>query len=376
MLAILKNLPGLLVFVIGFITLLLSEYYYGSILCLLGLCLMPLAVTVVINSFGLRLEPRYTFFSIALLLILLCYSLVNHGNDAIRLNEDRSELAINRLSQHEIKHLQLNSIDQYFIEAGKGPETIFLLHGFPDMASTWDETITELSKTHRVIAPFLRGYYPSGMDDDYSVKTIAGDITELAKVLKVERYAILGQDWGASIAFATANLAPENVTKVIALAIPHPSTIIPTPSLLFAGRHFFVFSQKDWAIRYTQSGNYSYIDTLYQRWSPDFEDFQESSDAIKTTFKYPGRLEASLGYYLALFEDQANADKKIFYASLPKVPVLYLGGENDQGVTEEITDAMEQTMPMGSKVVVFKKAGHFLHREVFSDFIDELKAFL
>ena len=42
----------------------------------------------------------------------------------------------------------------------------------------------------------------------------------------------------------------------------------------------------------------------------------------------------------------------------------------------EIIQKMKETMPEGSKTTVFKNAGHFLHREVFPEFIKELKKFI
>jgi pimeloyl-ACP methyl ester carboxylesterase len=48
------------------------------------------------------------------------------------------------LSKHNISTIKANNINYHYISKEIG-ETIFLLHGFPDTASTWDSFIDVLS---------------------------------------------------------------------------------------------------------------------------------------------------------------------------------------------------------------------------------------
>lgn len=370
-------LSGSLLILIGILCLILSEPIYGIAFVLLGLFVFPF--------FWRQLGRRIKFQpsrSLKLgiwvgLLGLVFTSLALQGRSTYDQQEEITQSGLDSLSIHPVKKQVINGLDYYYIEAGRG-EAIFLLHGFPDMANTWDETITELSKDYRVIAPFLRGYYPTGIPEngDYAVKTIAGDIVALSNSLGIEQFNIVGQDWGASISYSVANLAPEKVKRVGAIAIPHPTCFKLSPGLIWAGRHFILFSTGDYGVRYTRKQDFKYIDRLYRRWSPDYIDYKESSSAIKETFKYPGRLEAALGYYWSFQREQGNEERSQFYSTLPKAPVLYLGGEHDKGVTEHSLKSMEETMPDGSKSVLFKNAGHFLHRELPEAFIQELRVFL
>ncbi len=372
-----QYLLGIILIIVGLLAWKFEEPLYGLGIILLGLLILPIVWSllnkVLKREFSAKLKMGVTI-GLALAIIIGLYA---QGRKDYGLVESITDTHIQDLSTHPVKTIKINDLAYYYIEEGKG-EAVFLLHGFPDMANTWDQTITELSRNHRVIAPFLRGYYPTGIpkDGQLSVKLIADDIVKIAETLGIEKFTVVGQDWGASIAYATANLAPKKVIKIVALAIPHPSCIELTPELLMAGRHFIVFSNKNWAIRYTRKNDFEYIDRLYKRWSPDFVNYKESSDAIKETFKYPGRLEAALGYYISLAEDQTNENTLAFYATLPKVPVLFLGGENDKGVTDTFISNMKERMPAKSRVVILKNAGHFLHREVFKDFITELEAFI
>lgn len=376
LMTIVLYLFGVLILIVGSLTLILEEPIYGIGLIIIGVITIPITSKLIDkispNKFSPKVKP-----SLAILIGIAIITSVNmFGKEVFDKTEKLSPNAISDLSKHTIKSIKINRLDYYYIEKGLG-EAVILLHGFPDMANTWDETITELSKTNRVIAPFMRGYYPTGIpeDMDFSVKTIADDIVKLANHLNIDRFKIIGQDWGASITFAVANLVPDRVEKIVSIAIPHPTCLAPTPKLLYNARHFFLFGTGNYGVRYTRKNDFEYIDRLYQRWSPDYTDYKESSEAIKATFRLPGRLEAALGYYMSFAADQKLKDVLSFYQTLPKVPVLFTVGENDAIATEAILEAMRAKMPNGSKTVLFKNSGHFLHKEIFKEFISEVKLF-
>ena len=375
-----KGLRGLLVaFLImaGLLCFRLAEPLYGIALVLLGLSLLPLFGRVVLSKLPVRNSPFLRHGFSFLLLVLIVTGLSLQGRATYDQKEPLGASSLDSLSIHPVKKQMVNGLDYYYIEAGTG-EPLILCHGFPDMANTWDETITELSKNYRVIAPFLRGYYPTGIpeDGDYAVKTIASDVVELANQLGIDTFNIGGQDWGASISYAVANLAPQRVKRVAAIAIAHPSCLKLSPKLLWFGRHFVLFNLGDYGVRYTRKQDFRYIDRLYRRWSPDYENYQQSSNAIKETFKYPGRLEAAIGYYWSFNKERGDKERAAFYAQIPQAPVLFIGGENDGGVTPESVALMKEKMPAGSKVVVFQHSGHFLHHEIPGPFLTEMKAFL
>ncbi|HAP60369.1 MAG TPA: hypothetical protein DCR93_13035 [Cytophagales bacterium] len=371
---LISNLVAILIFLLGVITFLLEEPLFAGGIILLGTPLFTPTAKLWVKALPQRKGLRLIVF--AFLGLALLVSVSSFGRKTYWEEEPRERAVIDALSQHPIHSAQLtNGLTYWFIEKGEGPAVI-LLHGFPDLASTWDETIAELSKTHRVIAPFLRGYYPTSIpeNDDYYVKSVAEDIVALAQVLGVQEYSLIGQDWGASVAYCAANLAPEQVQKVVAVAIPHPSCLMPTPELLFAGRHFFILGSGEYGVRYARKSGFEYIERLYQRWSPDYVDFTESSEPIIETFKYPLRLSAALGYYRSFASE--TEENSAFYNRIPQIPIYFMAGEHDDIAQPEIVKLMEEKMPEGSKTQVFENSGHFLHHEIFPEFIREVKEFI
>lgn len=374
---IIAYLFSIILFLIGLLCIFLEEPLFGIALVLLALLIMPFSSDALSNlapKLFTKKIKTITAISISLIILIAIATLGRKSYDKV---EQITSKELESLSIHPVKKMLINDLYYYYIEKGTG-ETILLLHGFPDLANTWDETISELSKTHRVIAPFLRGYYPTGIpkDNDFSVKSIAKDMVKIIDNLAVDKFIVIGQDWGASIGFSVTNLEDERVQKFVSIAIPHPTCLELTPALAYAGRHFFLLGTSDYGVRYTRKSNFEYIDRLYQRWSPDFQDFQKSSNAIKETFKFPNRTEAAIGYYRSFSAEQNMPKMQEFYKMIPKTPVLFMLGEHDLIYTEAIISAMKEKMPEGSQTVIFKNAGHFLHREVFAEYIIALKAFL
>ncbi|MGF6886675.1 haloacetate dehalogenase [Nocardia sp. GAS34] len=88
---------------------------------------------------------------------------------------------------------------------GDGPALV-LLHGFPQTHLMWRHVAPLLAERHTVICPDLRGYGASSKPgattpDTYSKRTMAADIVALADVLGFDRFALVGHDRGAHVAF-------------------------------------------------------------------------------------------------------------------------------------------------------------------------------
>ena len=110
--------------------------------------------------------------------------------------------------------------------AGEGP-VVIAVHGFPDSRSTFFPLLPAPAD-HKVVMPALRGYAPSGiaLSGRHDAGAAAEDILRLA-----DRFSpgapvkVIGHDWGAFAAFGAANMAPERVSHLVSMAVPHPAAI-------------------------------------------------------------------------------------------------------------------------------------------------------
>lgn len=106
------------------------------------------------------------------------------------------------------------------------PALIFL-HGFPESHRTWRHQIAHFSDRFRCIAPDQRGYRGSSKPQEVSAYTpdkLIGDVFQLADALGVERFTIVGHDWGGAIAWGVAlfGQATGRVTRAVIANAPHP----------------------------------------------------------------------------------------------------------------------------------------------------------
>lgn len=139
-----------------------------------------------------------------------------------------------------------NGIHLNILEAGEGP-TVLLCHGFPETSRAWRHQISALADAgFHAVAPDMRGYGKSSCPeavDEYTLFHLVGDMVGLLDRLGVHKALIVGNDWGASVAWQTALLRPDRFTGVVAIGVPvmapppiPPSQIFPqtADALLYA----------------------------------------------------------------------------------------------------------------------------------------------
>jgi len=117
------------------------------------------------------------------------------------------------------------------------PVLIFV-HGFPESHRTWRHQIAHFSNRYRCIAHDQRGYRGSSKPQEVSEYTpdkMIGDVFALADALGVDRFTIVGHDWGGAIAWGVAYAGMMNgrVTRAIIANAPHP---VLFPKLLYTNR--------------------------------------------------------------------------------------------------------------------------------------------
>lgn len=101
-----------------------------------------------------------------------------------------------------------------FSDTGKG-RVVVLLHGFLGSHEIWEQTISNLSKSYRVIAIDLPGH---GSTDNFgyvhTMELIAKCIKAVLDKCKVKRYVLIGHSMGGYAALAFADLFPDNISGI------------------------------------------------------------------------------------------------------------------------------------------------------------------
>ena len=116
-----------------------------------------------------------------------------------------------------------------YVDVGpRDAPVLIFLHGFPESHRTWRYQIAHFSGRFRCIAPDQRGYRGSSKPKEVSAYTpdkLTADIFALADACGVDKFTIVGHDWGGAIAWGVALMGQSNgrVPRAIIANAPHPA---------------------------------------------------------------------------------------------------------------------------------------------------------
>lgn len=273
---------------------------------------------------------RITLKTVGLVLFILCIGAVIQF---VRLHDFGSRpqaLIDNQHLNAGVTFTEANSLRFGYIEKGEGP-LVLLLHGFPETARSWKQVQNHLSaKGYRTVAVFMRGYAPTALAPNYSVRSMGEDVVALIKALGEEQATIVGHDWGASAAYEAAFVAPDTISNLVTISIPHPRGTQPSMALLRRAPHF-VYYQLPSADRLVWSHDFSHIRRIFKAWSPEFDMPEEDFVDIRKTMEVPGVIEATLGYYHALIANGKD-NAELTATDDIVVPTLVMVGDADGAV--------------------------------------------
>ncbi|WP_372798770.1 alpha/beta fold hydrolase [Litorivivens sp.] len=275
------------------------------------------------------------------------------------------------------KRLSVNGIELAYLEQGSGP-LVLCLHGFPDTAHSFDELLPVLAAAgYRAVAPFMRGYYPSEIpaDGDYAITTLARDALALIDALGEKSAIVIGHDWGGFAAYTAANIAPEKVSKLVVIAVPH--MVATANSFAQLRRSWYVwFFQLPWLPeKRVARNNFAFIDRLYRAWSPNWPVNKYDLSPLKAALAAPGGLQAALGYYRRMIRG-ASRDVYDVMSTITTVPALWFVGEADGSIGPEVFANTAEACSGPFELVSYPGVGHFVHREAAPEFHSKLLAFL
>jgi pimeloyl-ACP methyl ester carboxylesterase len=224
---------------------------------------------------------------------------------------------------------------------------------------------------YRAIAPYLRGYPPTEIPavGYYDRATLAADVKALIVALGGGAPVYLvGQDWGAGIAYNVIAAFPELVRRAVVMAVAHPGqmrrALQTSPEHVHRSFHWWFFQLAGLPETAIAANDFAFIDYLWDYWSPGHRDADHIGE-VKRMLALPGALTATLAYYRAMF-DPAKADPAlaaIREASERKitVPTLALCGSND--LRGELLAGQGEFFAGPYRWELVEGTGHFLHRE-------------
>lgn len=235
------------------------------------------------------------------------------------------------------------------------------LHGFPDHPPTAVPFLAELARTHRVIAPWLRGYAPSPRVGPYDLETLSADLGALIDQLGGP-VDLVGHDWGGAITYALCARSPSRVRRAVTLAIPHPATFLrQLPySRQWRKSWYMALFQLPGAGFLAARDDLALVDRLWRAWSPGFT--LDDDRRISLHACLADSMPAPLAYYRAMLRPFTTLVDRLRQAEARiTTPLLQLHGADDGCIVPPT--AADHRWFSERVLEIVPNVGHFLHIE-------------
>ncbi|HZQ28040.1 MAG TPA: alpha/beta fold hydrolase [Acidimicrobiales bacterium] len=242
-------------------------------------------------------------------------------------------------------------------------EGVILLHGFPESAAAYDGITPALNAGgYRTFAPDQRGYSPGARPLDrraYRVPALVDDVLALADARGLDRFHLVGHDWGGFVAWALAT-RPEGAARLRSLSVlstPHPSALT---------RSFFTSTQ---ALHFWYMGMFQ-IPRLPERlWlavgaRAMRKGLRDSGmpaawvDRYATRMQEPGALTAAINWYRANLRPSM---RKLFGPI--RVPTLYVWSTEDVALVRAPAEGTARYVEAAYRFEVLDGTSHWIPEE-------------
>jgi len=235
---------------------------------------------------------------------------------------------------------------------------IVLLHGFPESHRTWRHQIADLAEDHFVLAPDQRGFARSSKPEgvaNYTPDKPVADMIALADHFDVERFTLVGHDWGGAIAWMAALNHPDRVARLIIINAPHPfifqKSMFDDMAQREASQYIRAFRNTDLEKHIDSIGLSAFFDGSFMRHT-DFEKVKDEKPIYLDQWGQPGAMTAMLNWYRAstlLVPAMDETPERPAFLDGPfpplKVPTLVIWGLGDKALLPVQLEGLEALVP-------------------------------
>ena len=263
-------------------------------------------------------------------------------------------------------HAAFDDVMIHYVMAGKGFPVV-LLHGWPQTWYEWRHIIPGLAEKYTVIAPDLRGLGDSSRPlSGYDKKTVANDIWRLvSETLKIEKFFLVGHDWGGPTAYALTAAHREAVRRLAILDVTIPGC---GGDFSQGGRrwHHQFHITPDLPEALTQGREDVYLAWFYRTFAfrPDAVGPADLKEYVRT-YSQPGAMRAGFAFYRAMLQDMVDNKASIAQGKLT-MPVLAMGGAvsypQGRGRGPECGESLKRVAE-NVRALTVPDCGHFIPEE-------------
>lgn len=259
---------------------------------------------------------------------------------------------------------------------------LVLLHGWPESGYCWEPVLPHLGTGFRAIRPDLRGLGDSergGTVAAYQKQELARDVLALIDEMGLQRFGLVGHDWGGAVAQEIAMAAKDRVVKLAIMNIHllnNAEGYRKAEAVHAARQHraywYQNFMQTPGLAEAMVPGNEEVWLRTFLRGKDAAWRFPEDALAeYIRCYRIPGTPESGANYYRAMRLDAQRW--KTFGGYRFEVPTLLLYGIHDPVVIPEFLEGHEACFEQVTLQTV--DASHFLQEEKPQEVGQALRAF-
>jgi len=276
-----------------------------------------------------------------------------------------------------VAHLDTPTLRIAYLAGGPaGGRPVLLLHGWPDDATTWDAVVPTLHAAGcRTYRPWLRGFGATRFRSDRTprsgeIAALAQDALDFADGLDLERFAVVGHDWGARTAYLLGCTQAHRIERCAALSLGWQPGPLPTPGFSQAQAFWYQwFMRTERGAEVVRTKGRALARRMWDTWSPPgwFDD--ATFDAVAGSFANPDWAAITVHSYRVRWQeaepDPAHAalSRKALAATHIEVPTRVLQGGDDRVILPESSEGQERHFTGGYRRHVLEGVGHFPTRE-------------
>ncbi|MFZ4551465.1 MAG: alpha/beta fold hydrolase [Aquabacterium sp.] len=266
--------------------------------------------------------------------------------------------------------LELDGMQVHLRDTGPrdDPHPLLMLHGMSSSLHTFEDWQSALQGQHRVITVDLPGFGLTGPSPqgDYRIDAYTRFVLRLLDVLSLKRVVLIGNALGGEIAWQTAVLAPERVSKLVLI---DADGYQPSVQSMPLGFRFASMRGLRWIAERVMPHSLmaSSVRSVYG------DPSKATPDKIDRYFE----LNLRVGNRRALFQrmDQAQFGNSSVLIRRIQTPTLVLWGERDRMISSDQGAQFCHDIPH-CKLVMFKDLGHIPQEEDPPATLAPLRAFL
>lgn len=269
------------------------------------------------------------------------------------------------------KKIKCNNINMHYLDSEGDKKPLLLLHALAGNSKSWLKVSHELEEDYRVIIPDLRGH---GLTDKpnngYDKETLCSDIISLLDSLSLLRVAIIGHSLGGKVAMILAAEYPDRISKIVVeeahlKALPYiyqgwyegvENNLGPYSIFQMIQNNF---NSREAALSFKNEN----IGGSLTEWFG--MSLVETNEGLNWNFSLDSMLAIAQNF---MNEDLMNLSGKIM------CPTLFLLGGKGAFSESEINEI--KSCIRGSQSITINEAGHWMHGETPSKYLQSVIPFL